>query len=198
MKTPFSVKLPLIIINTIIFLTVISCSTTLSEIYVFTHKIGDNGPGGGKVFYRSEKGFYVEGENYGKTCHYLEAAPTDASPTVLEFFSTGGIDVKGNSKEIGTGNKNTIAIITEGGADALAATACKNYSSNSLTDWFLPSERELNELFNQRVHPGIVTGVYWSSSDDGHNNFWGHNFSTGEQINHGGGNKLNVRAIRAF
>lgn len=42
-------------------------------------KIGDLGPGGGKVFYTSASPFVSEGSECGTDCHYLEAAPFDVT-----------------------------------------------------------------------------------------------------------------------
>jgi hypothetical protein len=63
---------------------------------------------------------------------------------------------------------NTKAIIKACGKDA-AAGAASAYRGGGLADWFLPSNRELNQMYVRRTVVGLVAGItgdqtYWSSS----------------------------------
>jgi hypothetical protein len=145
----------------------------LDPFFNIVYKIGDIGPGGGKIFYKSEAGFL---NTYTSTiCHYLEAAPNDANPECLVWaenssnaYSFAYYYVPDNFEAIGTGRKNTANIIETEGTDLTkvpAANACINYRGiNNLTDWFLPSKDELNELYKQKAIYNNWKTIYWSSS----------------------------------
>jgi len=151
------------------------------------YELGDTGPGGGKIFYRSEEGFTVQmvdpDDNY--TAHYFEAAPKIDLPSVntrLCWASSGSPadsminDAKGTA--IGTGQKNTqaiLAVCTDPANDAPAANECNTYSNNGKTDWFLPSRNELLELYRhydangKGTYAGLTqlsSPIYWCSSQD--------------------------------
>jgi len=160
-----------------------------------TYAIGARGPGGGIIFYVSASGFTVEG--YG-TAHYLEAAPADAGTAYWGPVEGGRID--GGAREIGQGRKNTALIIAALGSQGnFAAQLCVAYRGGGLSDWFLPSELELMQLWNQRNLSGINwNGEYWSSTGASGGRMAIRIQSSGSS---GGASKdsvLNVRAIRAF
>jgi hypothetical protein len=122
------------------------------------YAIGEIGPGGGFVFYRSETPF-------GEGWHYLEVAPVDVS--LLSWSSTIA-DVIGTETDIGTGRANTNLILDALGTNAQAADACAMYGPPG--DWFLPSIYELAEI----IYSGVIPKVdyddqtekygYWSST----------------------------------
>jgi len=142
---------------------------------VSNYNIGDTGPGGGKIFYKSATGFTVyqnASDTTGTICYYLEAAPVAQGSLAWASSSYQSTDISGTGTSIGTGKKNT-ALILATDANAPAAKACNNYSNNGKNDWFLPSRYELEELYNQRTTIGlpasIIDGVprygnYFSSS----------------------------------
>jgi len=136
-----------------------------------TYAIGDPGPGGGIVYYYNPDGFNC-GANFTSTgsptgglCYYLEVAPSgwsgESDPTmsgaVPEFQS---VLVPGIAAEpepnntfagIGLGYLNSLNIIAQNGAydsttNKYAAGSAHAYSGNGKTDWYLPSEAELNAL----------------------------------------------------
>ncbi|MDR1587253.1 MAG: hypothetical protein LBS57_07350, partial [Treponema sp.] len=98
--------------------------------YAFTHDIGDTGPGGGVVFYRSAVAF-------GDDWHYLEAAPENISGTKAwgssEHTNTSIAGAIGTA--IGTGKANTDAILVAD-INAPAAKACADYNTADKDDWF--------------------------------------------------------------
>jgi hypothetical protein len=183
--------------------------TTNSETWLCTvcnaiaYNLGDTGPGGGKIFYRLEAGFtqYANAtDTTGTTAHYLEAAPADMSGTYM-WASTSyqSTNISGTGEAIGTGRKNT-ALILATDVNAPAAKACKDYSSNGKTDWFLPSYDELNQLnLNTASVGNMGTGTYWSSSQ--HPTVAGNalcrRFSEGSAY-FAKNSTYSVRAVRAF
>ena len=189
-------------------------------------KIGDTGPGGGKIFYVADGGgsptrnpFTVQGYSGGSgttaylnfdsyTAYYLEAAPMNISGT--QQWTTNSTDLILNLSQnptnqtdwvIGRGRLNTAIIIARGTNfsppyTTPAATACRNLPGN---DWFLPSKNELNELWLRRLAVGVPSsGNFWSSSQVNNVEAWGQGFNTGDQSNGNKDYNWTVRAIRAF
>jgi hypothetical protein len=150
-----------------------------------TYSIGDNGPGGGKIFYISEEGFTMTDTTL--IAHYLEASPIDMpNPNIITSFpqlkwattSYYTIDIIGTETAIGTGRKNTALILSRLTVigSAPAAEACKAYVNNGKTDWFLPSLAELRALYQQKnLFPNSNWNhhfyeTYWSSTQSQYNN----------------------------
>jgi hypothetical protein len=183
---------------------------------VVTYQIGETGPGGGKIFYYSEEGFAVQMVNSAQNyiAHYLEVSPADvgtlawASSAFIpsDFGGTGSwLNIEGTTATaIGTGRKNT-ALILATDADAPAAKACNDYTGGGQTDWFLPSENELIQLYVNRSAVGIAGGsvAYWSSTQR-EDYYYGRNgarscaFLSGNMGNSNKNEKKPVRAVRAF
>ena len=160
-------------------------------------EISDIGPGCGIIFYIASSGFAVTGAG-SFTANYLEAAPANTATTLawasISFNST---NITGTLTAIGTGKENTRLILATD-ANAPAAKACKDYSNNGKSDWFLPSKDELNEMYKARSHLGISSGYFWSSSQYNLNYAWLQDFFDGFRSDHNKPNDLFVRAIRAF
>nr|AGS52350.1 Legionella vir region protein [uncultured bacterium contig00073] len=175
--------------------------------FIPEYAVGDNGPGGGKIFYVSTTGFTVQG--YG-TAHYLEAAPVGQQSiatwwgwgdsvvtTLIEGVTTFSTTSDGNANIIGNGRKDTALIIENlpSGITGTAAQLCAGYDGGGKTDWFLPSYGELKELFNS----GVLSGndIYWTSSQVNNNYSWA--MSSVQQLNNfSKTTSYNVRAVRAF
>ena len=160
------------------------------------YELGDGGPGGGIIFYKSEEGFMVTGYDIA---HYLEAAPVDAFAKELMWASSDFfdyfIDVLGT--EIGRGRDNTNGILAVD-ADAPAARACVDYAGGGKTDWFLPSIDELYQLYLQKNIVGdFSTDCYWSSSEYASDYVWVQYFDRTRYYS-SKNSKGRVRAIRAF
>jgi hypothetical protein len=191
--------------------------------------VGDTGPGGGKVFYVSADPFTSTGSDCGTTCKYLEAAPTTGSSAWTDVFRTWATDINSNQTTavsgadgtaIGTGRQNTSDIIAQSGnvaATSAAVEADAYRGPNSLSDWFLPSKDELNELCKyakntgQASGSGIICGggsaatgrgflnvYYWSSSEFDADYAWGQSFFTGFQLSNYKFGTFYVRPVRAF
>jgi len=171
------------------------------------------------------------------TCKYLEAAPTGwivsstpANQTNCEIAGTSTEDPQcewsGNASDalgtagtaIGAGHANTTAIIaqSDGGSTAgMAATASRAYQGGSKTDWFLPSQLELNQLcryaWNLTVDNDASTcsnlsgsirigfsNAYWSSSEYGSNDALFQFFDDGLHDYFYKYKAIAVRPVRAF
>lgn len=188
--------------------------------------VGDAGPGGGTVFYADEM------QPAGS--RYLEAAPNSwdgipsAADPALKWAvgnapgECGNIDLA-TGTAIGTGASNTELITQTSACDstqtAPAAWAARNYtSSTGVSDWFLPSKDELNQLCkwasgqttsvaDQSVpcnssgvlRVGFTSFYYWSSSQNGA--YFARSQYLGNGVTSSGdkdGYSLFVRPIRAF
>jgi hypothetical protein len=134
-----------------------------------TYKIGDIGPGGGKVFYVATTTF--TGGPYSTQCKYLEAAlTTGTNPwTDAAYKWSGNVTtlIGTTADGIGTGYANTIAMVTQSSTAGRAGTVCRAYRGpNNLDDWYLASRDELNQLYIQRAIIGDMAVVtQWSSSE---------------------------------
>ena len=175
-------------------------------------KIGSKGPGGGYIFYYSEKGFPVYDGGKELICHYLECSPVE-----LKCMEWCPCPYRGKKNDyycsvhtntgIGTGKKNTLNIIATnhpGGSISIsncAAKACANYSTEKTKtgEWYLPSKDELNLIYVNLIKTGIIKSDawHWSSSQNNDKYAWIQRFSDGYQI-YGKLNSGCVRAVRAF
>jgi len=168
--------------------------TDLEEGIAYT--LRDIGPAGGYIFY--DKGYYSNG------WQYLEAAPA-TSEWIKPWGSFENDFVGVTETSIGSGQNNTITIVTWMNSHSeigKAAQLCDSLNYGGYNDWFLPSKDELNKIYlNLKVYGigGFVDSYYWSSSTGPLTNAWGQNFKDGSQGYYGeGGNRLYVRAVRAF
>jgi hypothetical protein len=179
--------------------------------------LGDTGPGGGKIFYKSVLGFtyYTSPEDEtGVIAHYLEAASQDISPNVWwATMYNSQTNITGTVQAVGSGRRNTLRILAMD-TGAPAALACKNLNQGDKNDWFLPSREELNWLYRNRTSVGnLGTGHYWSSSQGrvytgtGSSQYrfaWTQYFGSGDQNDSAGKydsqstSITSVRPIRAF
>jgi hypothetical protein len=179
--------------------TVASVPATIQTVPAITtpiaptsYKVGDTGPGGGKVFYVAPSSFTSTGSACGTACKYLEAAPVvwiqNATPAGQTNCQTAGtisndpqcawsdnIDTRiwSTGTGIGKGYANTSAMITQSGSKGKAGTVARAFQGGGKTDWFLPSKDELNQMFVNKAAIGDVTSeVYWSSSENLSINAW--------------------------
>ena len=174
------------------------------------YTVGQAGPGGGIIFYVAPTPFAC-GPTRAQTCTYLEAAPSGWN-TVADPSLSWATNVNNNrtttvpapgaiQTAIGTGYQNSDAIVAQTGnvAASSAAVAARAYRGNGLTDWYLPSQDELNELFLQKARvEGIEDRVYWSSSEINNIRPWSQYFVTGSQDRGVKSQVCYVRPVRAF
>ncbi|CAB4679891.1 unannotated protein [freshwater metagenome] len=120
----------------------------------------------------------------------------------------GGSTETATATAIGSGYRNTLAIIRAGNSDtgvaaALADSHTVTVEGVTFADWYLPS---VNELAEMRVRRSSIGGffdttndsIYWSSSESGSNNASRVRFNLGDQAGSGKGLATYVRPIRAF
>ena len=173
------------------------------------YQIGDTGPAGGVIFYDDE----ADATDDIAGARYLEAAPSDIDVSgdythVWGGFGTAVSAARGTA--IGTGEANTAAIVAAYGASDpynntadYAARLADQYAYGGYDDWFLPSQDELDLMYQNKGAIGVfASDDYWSSSEYLPGGAWIQafgGFSEGNQFtaikyddNYG------VRAVRAF
>ena len=201
------------------------------------YQVGDVGPGGGRVFYVSTTGFNcgpsytATGSPYNFKCYYLEAAPTTGANawTDAAYVWSGNTSTVVNNASapetatataIGWGYRNTLAMVLQDATANKAGTISRAYRGpNNLSDWYLPSFDELNQMCkwakgvawtsDATVCSGgtINSGAgaagfgnydYWSSSDSSNFSALYQWFPTGARGPTAKSNSLYFRPIRAF
>ena len=116
------------------------------------YHIGDN-YGGGIIFYIDDT-----------RLHGLIAAPNDQSAGAP--WGCINTTIGSTSTDIGAGQANTTRIVNGCSSPNIAARICNNLDLNGHTDWFLPSEEELDQMYIQRTTiGGFSDGYYWCSSE---------------------------------
>ena len=160
-------------------------------------KVGDVGPGGGKVFYVATSAFTSTGSACNTACKYLEAAPSDHSSKVAWCSNTSsslGVTAQG----IGSGMSNTTTADSTCTSGAIQVAA--DYTNNSKTDWHLPSKDELAQLYAERTKVGsFAYDYYWSSSEPYSYASYGQRFGDGAQNLYMKSSIYgSVRIVRAF
>jgi hypothetical protein len=163
-----------------------------------TYSIGDV-VNGGVVFWLDSTG------QHGLVCSFSDVATsvewgcygTDL-PNVLNVPYNGGTPL-GLGAEIGDGFNNTNDILQDC-PTAPAALAARSLGAQ----WFLPSAKELNQMYiNKTTLEGVsgftaFSNFYWSSTEGDNNYAWLQYFVNGNQYNHFKNYTANVRAVRAF
>jgi hypothetical protein len=171
---------------------------TLGAATSATYSIGDV-VNGGVVFWLDSTG------QHGLVCSFSDVATsvewgcygTDL-PNVPNVSYNGG-NPSGLGAEIGDGFNNTNNIIKDC-STAPAALAARSYGP----DWFLPSAKELNQMYiNKTTLEGVsgftaFSNFYWSSTEYDGYAAWGQFFYGGNQDFLSKYVTTSVRAVRAF
>ena len=164
------------------FTTPVALSTTVFKITIESgdeaesYRVGSVGPGGGVIFYVAPSPFAC-GPSMNLTCSYLEAAPITGSNSWVDanYLWSGNVNTaigsNASGSAIGTGYRNTLAIVEQAGGGTTAgraATVARAYRGpNNLDDWFVPSLDELTQLYLRRATVGISGSFddFWSSTE---------------------------------
>jgi len=179
--------------------------TTPTTIPPAACKIGDIGPGGGRVFYVSITKINVQrGISKGGRC--LEAAPKTWAGTAKDPTIGWGCDgtlIGGTSFGIGAGASNTAKIMAGCATSGIAPRRAANSTFGGKSDWFLPSKAELSLMYTnlKSATPslgGFKPRLYRSSSESGASYAWSQSFYDGSQYSSNKFISHRVRVIRAF
>jgi hypothetical protein len=114
-----------------------------------------------------------------------------------------------DGKAVGTGIQNTADIVAGCNEPGIAAKIADDYTYNGYTDWFLPSNDELNLMWTnigQGAPPpftnvgGFANNIYWSSSESGDTSYVliPNIYGGATTIASKNTSAIRVRAIRAF
>ena len=206
--------------TTTIIVTTVDQGKTATCTITAQYTIGQTGPGGGLICYDS---IVSTGSNFSETVNgvtntyrYLECAPSDQG--TCTWWNTSNTTSGTAGTAIGTGGSNTTAIVADQGSGTYAASICKNYSNNGKSDWFLPSQSELNTMYSNLGSKGLAgftSNYYWSSSGTSTTIYaaayiggsyiwanyyeaWAQNLISGGQTGGAITYSIPVRAIRAF
>ncbi len=156
--------------------------------------------------------FYLDTMNLYPSFEGLVSAPFDQSTGATWGCFTQFIG--GTSTAVGTGQSNTTLIVTGCGDSGIAARICDDLVYEGQEDWFLPSEDELNlmwEILADSDGDGSNSGpddpnnlgdfennFYWSSSENDEFFSSSQYFGNGAQTPDTKVNTFYVRAVRAF
>lgn len=133
-----------------------------------------------------------------KVPHGLIAAWTDQSAGIMWYAGTYKATFA-TLTAFGTGNANTSSIVNYQGNGTYAAKLCQDLVMDGKTDWYLPSQDELNILFENRdAIGGFTAPAYWSSTEISTTGAWGQAFPSGGKVNYGKNQSVAVRAVRSF
>lgn len=131
--------------------------------------------------------------------HGIIVAPTDQAASV-PWGCFGPLGA--GSRALGSGFANTATIVARCPVAGTAARVADELTLGGYDDWFLPSQDELQKLWEfSLVHGGGFSkdGIYWSSTETNPDNAWGQTFDEGKYTGWVfRATQGRVRAIRTF
>jgi hypothetical protein len=189
-------------------------SASSSQIsFSLVYQVGDTGPGGGKIFMTPLTGANTTNAYFESALSGWNGEATDTLSTWCSFSNqyVGSAGVAPQLTSIGSGSANTNAMVAAGKCTSGAASTARSYAGGGLSDWYLPSLGELQQMYAQRATIGgfnlmteagtsRTTTTYWSSSEDGSQNFHARSWSflTNGNDNWSKSLKYGIRPIRSF
>ena len=133
--------------------------------------------------------------------HGLIAASEDLNwEESVQWYNGTFITTDATGTAIGTGLTNTNTIIAVQGSGSYAASIARDYNGGGYTDWFLPSQDELNLMYEHKTEIGGFTDYYYYWCSTEHNNVyaWFQSFNDGYFLPTNKNFTYYVRAVRAF
>ena len=131
--------------------------------------------------------------------HGLIAAPEDQN-TGIQWYNGNYLATGATGTAKGTGQSNTTKIVQTQGDGEYAAKLCDDLVLNGYDDWFLPSEKELDLLYQNRELIGGFSDhtYYWSSTEFGSTEAWALAFIEAQRRGDQKYKIFRVRAVRVF
>lgn len=131
--------------------------------------------------------------------HGLISAPTNQADGAEVAWGCYGTVMSGaDGAQLGTGNQNTLDILAGCGESSIAARYSADLSLNGYSDWYLPSEGELNKLYLSKDIIGGFTNYFWSSTERDASDAVLQYFGNGNSFYSSKSNTAYVRAVRSF
>lgn len=157
---------------------------------------------GGKIAYILRSG----DPGYDASVPHGLIAATAALDMGLGFVWYNGSNTTTGARgiKLGTGQANTTAIVSNQGEGMYAAKVCDDYTNTdtgtgAYSDWYLPSQEELNKLYLNRASVGdFSVAFYWSSSENYVDLALGQYFGNGTQYGSSKSTRTRFRAVRSF
>jgi hypothetical protein len=155
------------------------------------YEIGDTGPAGGIIFYKSGN-------------IRLECAPASTEWPQKQWNnndSPNRYEDCGTGSEVGTGSSNTSDIVATIGNYTYAAKYCYDLSYGGYSDWFLPSLNELHLMYDNLKSAGLggfAIAYYWASTQYSSLNAYRQRFDSGTTNKENKMQANYVRAVRMF
>jgi hypothetical protein len=124
-------------------------------------------------------------------------------PNVINVAWNNGIP-EGDGAEIGHGKGNTNSILNDCPPSSSSSTSAAEAARTLGSEWFLPSAKELNDMYENKTTLEKVSGFvnfstfYWSSSEYNIIYAWAQGFNGFSQSIDFKDKPLSVRAVRAF
>lgn len=170
-------------------------SLKLASAEVVDVAIGDS-YGGGIVAYILQEGDPGYDPNVQ---HGLISAPSNQADGVEVPWGCYGTVLSGaNGNLLGTGNQNTIDILAGCGESSIAARYCADLTLGGYSDWYLPSENELDKLYLNKDTIGGFVNYFWSSTQRDASTAVLQYFGNGNSFYSSKSNTAYVRAVRSF
>jgi len=163
------------------------------------YEVGDTGPGGGTIFYvdltRPVGSQYFEAACVGWQNNCDDTAPDPTAEWGCYISPIAGAD----GQAIGTGEQNTADILAGCETPGIAARLADGYTNSGESDWFLPSQNELNQMYVEpTTFGGFSTDAYWSSYEYDDDLAWFQWFDSGEKYATSKYATAYVRPVRSF
>ena len=138
--------------------------------------------------------------------HGLIAATEDQGTGTVNWAVSNLNTPVGTLTTLGSGAANTDKIIVQQNGEVLnnyAAGRARAYKGSGYTDWYLPSQDELNKLYENRVAIGgfvlsVNDGPYYWSSSESTNGVYFQYFDSGNPGDYAKAGLFHVRAVRSF